>query len=316
MQKQREACAENVGCTGGVEKTGMHCFAKARLKAQAAASSHLVEEREELGMDRLARSGLVAARRAHRARDTRGQIYDLLALGGGRRLGLRHLKRLGAARHVRIPKRQHVVADAPDGVGDLLHRPGADNAVDEGDDVEHRRQRAHDGPIARGEPLGNGGTARRRLALLALELLLAQRLDQLARIDLDGALLLAHAVGGAGGLGVLPRGLEGQEPLWLVARARGGEVLAHLGHLLVDLDALARRERQVARGAVRLAPAARDAAVDQRVRRVVEPDVLGMHVRVLVEDHARVEQKLWVKEALNLPHELVRLRGGARKRQG
>ena len=68
----------------------------------------------------------------------------------------------------------------------------------------------------------------------------------------------------------------------------------------IHLDALPRRERQVARRAVALAPSARDAAVDERAGQAVVPDVLGVDVRVLVEDDPRVEQELGVEEALHL----------------
>ena len=52
--------------------------------------------------------------------------------------------------------------------------------------------------------------------------------------------------------------------------------------------------------AVALAPSARDAAVDERAGQAVVPDVLGVDVRVLVEDDPRVEQELGVEEALHL----------------
>eukprot|EP00962_Isochrysis_galbana_P009211 scaffold2574_cov110-Isochrysis_galbana.AAC.6 len=44
-----------------------------------------------------------------------------------------------------------------------------------------------------------------------------------------------------------------------------------------------------------------------RVGRVVHPEVLGVHVGVLVQDDARVEQEGRVEELLHLPHDLVRL---------
>lgn len=76
------------------------------------------------------------------------------------------------------------------------------------------------------------------------------------------------------------------------------------GDFPVGGDALPRRERDVPGGAVALAEAALDAAVDEVRGGRAGLKELDVGVGVAVEDHPRVEDKGGVKEALERPHEL------------
>ena len=102
--------------------------------------------------------------------------------------------------------------------------------------------------------------------------------------------------------------------------ATGAGVEAHVGVVVADGaarlagigaagqftdadDALAGRERQLVRGAQRLAEAAFDAAVDDVVGGGHRFQVLEVGGRIVVEDDARIEQRVGIEKRLDAPHQ-------------
>ena len=127
----------------------------------------------------------------------------------------------------------------------------------------------------------------------------AQLLDQLPGVDPERAGELAGAVGGAGVERVVLVLLE-QRPLQ--RRACG---LAR--HLAPQDDPLARRRRQVAARADRLAEAALDAGRRRLLDRGRRFQVAQVGAGVAVEDDARAEHAVGIGEPLHPPHQLGRL---------
>ena len=127
----------------------------------------------------------------------------------------------------------------------------------------------------------------------------AQFLDQLAGVDPDRAGELAGAVGGAGVERLVLELLQ-QRPLH--RRALG---LAR--HLPPQDDPLARRRRQVAARADRLAEAALDAGGRRLLDRRRRLQVAQVGAGVAVEDDAGGEHAVGVGELLHPPHQLGRL---------
>ncbi len=150
-------------------------------------------------------------------------------------------------------------------------------------------------PLDRGPPLRR--PQRRRFGGLGAAIA-AQLLDQLAGVDPDRAGELAGAVGGAGVERVVLVLLE-QGPL----QRRAGWLARHLAP---QDDPLARRRRQVAARADRLA----EAALDAGRRRVLDLgrrlQVAEVGAGVAVENDARGEDAVGVGELLDPPHQLGR----------
>mmetsp|Transcript_43835 Transcript_43835/g.81949 ORF Transcript_43835/g.81949 Transcript_43835/m.81949 type:complete len:214 (-) Transcript_43835:1887-2528(-) len=141
---------------------------------------------------------------------------------------------------------------------------------------------------------------------LRLDLVSTDLLDHLARVDLHWALLLAHAVRRARRLAVIvEQVLEVVQPLLILLRAVI-DVVQPLD-LAPHRDTLARGEGEVLGGAVALAKAALNAAVHQAGGLRAGLEVLAVHVHVAVQNDARVEHVVGVKQLLELPHEVSRL---------
>ena len=85
-----------------------------------------------------------------------------------------------AARHVLVPQRHVVVADAPRATGHRAHDRVADGGVREADDVQHRRYERHGRAVVLGDPARDARAARRRRVGQPLERVLAEALDELA----------------------------------------------------------------------------------------------------------------------------------------
>mmetsp|Transcript_13718 Transcript_13718/g.45752 ORF Transcript_13718/g.45752 Transcript_13718/m.45752 type:complete len:394 (+) Transcript_13718:344-1525(+) len=264
----------------------------------------LVHQRDEA----LRHAALLRVRRrgAHDAGHARGHVDDLARKGGGLHgHGARHGRHRGqvgqrpcAGGHVRVPERDEAAADLVHQRRDRLDHRRAQDAVRQRDSVEDGRRDDIKVPKVPDHGVGHSVGHGRRRAQLGL----ADRLDELARVDLDGALLLTHAVGCAhvqahvlvlGSHGLQAHGVGGREDLWrLRLHARQAVDLAP------DGDALPRRQRRVARRAVGLAKAALDARVDEVVRQRRRLEVLQVEVRVRVEQHARVKDKVLVEQSL------------------
>jgi len=130
----------------------------------------------------------------------------------------------------------------------------------------------------------------------------AQALDEHARIHARRAARAAQAVCGAGGLAHVFVALL--QRFQLVA-IRGN--LAQAADFAVDSDALARRERQIARGTDRFAESAFHALVHQFVGGVQGLEIFEMPLRIAVEQHAGVEDVLGVEQAFDALHDGVGL---------
>ena len=98
----------------------------------------------------------------------------------------------------------------------------------------------------------------------------------------------------AGGAGVEPGiaevVVERREPRGVLAGRAQARAFAR------DGDALARRQRHLVAGAGRLAEAAFDAEIDDRIGERHELQVLDVHLVVGVEQHAGIEQALGVEQ--------------------
>ncbi|MNQ25417.1 hypothetical protein D3C85_386370 [compost metagenome] len=128
----------------------------------------------------------------------------------------------------------------------------------------------------------------------------AQLAHQIAGVDPHRAALGTQAGGGAG-----------VDALVLVVALQGRGVLA-CALFRLDIaphdDALARAQGQALGWAHRLAEAALDALVDDRVGGRQRLEVLQVDLRVVAEHHVRIENALRVEQALELPHQLVGIR--------
>ena len=125
----------------------------------------------------------------------------------------------------------------------------------------------------------------------------AQRLDQQPGLDADRAGRRAQAAGGAG--------VDALVVVVLLQLARDARAFARRVEprdLAPADDALARRQRQTARRALRLAEAALDALVHQRVGGGQRLQVLQVRFRVVVEDHAGVQQPVRIEQRLDATH--------------
>ena len=174
------------------------------------------------------------------------------------------------------------------------------------EDAAAQRRQAQRGTRAAGDEgevvAGERAEAAREERLLAF----AHDVDQLARVDADGAGERAQAVARAKVAPDAPelaRQLSGGAP-------RGGIGLAQFRQardLALDDDALAGRERVAVRDAVHLAETALDAAVHERMHARQRLEAGDIALRVFVEDHARIEDVVRVEEFLHVLHQLVRL---------
>mmetsp|Transcript_20612 Transcript_20612/g.63949 ORF Transcript_20612/g.63949 Transcript_20612/m.63949 type:complete len:228 (+) Transcript_20612:877-1560(+) len=192
-----------------------------------------------------------------------------------------------------------MVGHAKDGPADVVHHVRSKHAVRHVNCVEQRRHQTVDHRVEVVGHEARRAAPRRRL----VELLAPQALHQRAGVDTDGALLLAHAVRGARLLGVVHvHVLKVRQLLALLAGGRLERTQAV--DLAEDGDALPRRERDVARGAVGLAEPALNAAVHDLARGWRQLKALAVDVRVVVEDDARVEHVVRVEELLELPHDV------------
>ena len=214
-------------------------------------------------------------------------------------MGLRELGRAGG--HVGVPDWNKVAGRRVERGRHRLEHAAAEDTVEGAHHVQERGNHAADGAKVLGEEVGA-----RVCGPLVLELALADRLDELAGVDPDGALHLAHAIGRAGAVTFVGEVVEELiQPLLLSLRAAGDGLQA--GDLAVDGDALPRGEAQVAAGAVALAEAALHAHVHDGIRHGLGLEELLVRIRVTVEDDARVEHVVGVEELLELPHQVVSL---------
>ena len=127
---------------------------------------------------------------------------------------------------------------------------------------------------------------------------LAQALDEDARVHAGGAAGAAQAVGGTGGLAHIF--ILFFEFFKLVA-AWGRFTQA--AYFTIGRDALARRERKVAGRAYGFTEAALHAFIHKVVGRVQGLEMLDMPLRVVVHEHAGVENALGIQQFLDGLHD-------------
>mmetsp|Transcript_14411 Transcript_14411/g.39045 ORF Transcript_14411/g.39045 Transcript_14411/m.39045 type:complete len:426 (+) Transcript_14411:1091-2368(+) len=245
----------------------------------------------------------VRGRRSHHAGHTRWQVHHLPRDTGGWSRGRRQggFEWRGSLGQVRVPLWDHVVGHLVQPAADELKGLGAQDAVEKADGVQDPGHARVDDVEVVGHPRGNS-----RGAALGSHLVRADLLHQVTCVDLDRALLLAHAIGSARVQAIiLIRLLHLLVPLLLHRGGVGERVQAV--HLAEHSDALARSEGEILRRAVALAEAALDAPVHDGggSRRCLQ--VLHVQVGVPVQHHARVDGHGGVKQVLQLPHQLVGL---------
>ena len=155
----------------------------------------------------------------------------------------------------------HLGSRPPEGLAQAVERALHDRRADQ---AVQQVGRAESEPHAGGDARRSVGAATSATRLRErARAASAQRLDQQARLDAD------RARGGA-----QPAGGAGVDAVVVVERASASRALADRSSVALeprDLapadDALARRQRQAARRALRLAEAALDALVDDRIAR-------------------------------------------------
>mmetsp|Transcript_29609 Transcript_29609/g.62947 ORF Transcript_29609/g.62947 Transcript_29609/m.62947 type:complete len:1140 (-) Transcript_29609:283-3702(-) len=248
---------------------------------------------------------VISPGRSHHASDTRGNVDHRIPHIHVLRRGdaVRGVQLLGALRHVLVPDGNEVSRGLVEEPRGRLQEAGSKDSVEKVHRVQERGHQGVDSLEVVGREHGQGVG---RLAHLPLP----QRLDQLSRVDLDWALLLAHAVRGARGVPHVVKGLDHLlEPLLLLH----GPVALRLqsADLPVHGDPLPWRQGDVLGRAVTLAEPALDALVGDVVVRVSDRRLLErLHVNlwVLVKDDARVEDVVRVEDRLEAPHDVVRPR--------
>jgi hypothetical protein len=236
--------------------------------------------------DRRQRLGIVAALRPEVARRATREVDD--ALAAARRRRARH--EADRPRELRRPLRQPPARRLANAVETGPHRRRAERAVQPiGSAEPDAQRRRHRGEAARRDV---GDAACERAGATP-----AQRLGQEAGLDADRTCRRAQPARRARlDPLVLVKLLQHRQAFGLVAA--GGEP----GDLAPADDALARRERQPARRALRLAEAALDALVDERIGGRQRLQVREVGERIGVEDDARIEQALRVEERLDAAH--------------
>ena len=234
----------------------------------------------------------IALGRPHGAAGATGEIHD--ARTARRRLGFRLGQRAGG-RHVAIPQRNPIPGQLARGSGHPALQPGAENPVGEiGCRQAETGRGGHAGELLRHQA---AGPLRDRTPLLP-----ALLQHHGAGVDADRAGQGTQAVGGAGVHALILVSLSDYPQAVRVFARR-----SQARHFAQPDDALPRRQRQSAGRTVRLAKAALDALVHQRIDGRHRLDIFEVRFRVVVEDDAGIEQVARIEQRLDFPHQSIRL---------
>ncbi len=161
-----------------------------------------------------------------------------------------------------------------------------------GFEAEGPTGRAGDPGEVLGAPAGDGHET--------LVLVSAQLLDEAAGVDAHRA-----AIGAEPGRGAGVDALIVKQPGQLIGGLIG---TIAAGQFPIEHDALARRQRQGARGADRLAKAALDTRIDDGIARRHGLEVGQVGLGVIVDDDAGIEQAIGVQQRLDAAHQRHPLR--------